>query len=276
MSDVSEEQPVPSAEKKVKSKPRRALPTDRTTFSKQLDILRAYAAASGPEKKAVSNDDVAKIVNIHFGTVSNCNPFFLEVGLLRREKNQNVPADEVFAYAERYKWEPDAAAQKLGPLFANLWFATALIPKLSFRSLSANEAVSFLADEAAAGPEYKEQLVLLLSYLRAAGIITIENGVVAAVDRQVDPLIPLSQQIQRAPLGAAETQPQPLPDPPTQPSPKPDLPASDVHPSIAGLISELPKVGTSWSADEMNGFLDALKSTLKFIYKVKTTNQEGG
>jgi hypothetical protein len=68
-----------------KSKPHRALPTDRVGFEKQLAILRAYAAASGPERKAVSNEEVGAIVPIHKNTVSICNPFFVDTGLLTRE-----------------------------------------------------------------------------------------------------------------------------------------------------------------------------------------------
>jgi len=45
---------------------RKALPTDRATFSKQLDVLRAAAAASGPDRKPISNDEVAKVSKYSF------------------------------------------------------------------------------------------------------------------------------------------------------------------------------------------------------------------
>src|SRR5579863_8993712 len=74
--------PAPKAA--ASSKPTKFLPTDRITFSRQLDILRAWAAASGPLGKAVANNDVADIVKMQASTVSLANAFFASVGLLTR------------------------------------------------------------------------------------------------------------------------------------------------------------------------------------------------
>src|SRR5713226_1869098 len=52
------------------SKPTKYLPTDRIAFTRQLDILRGWAAASGPNNKIVSNNDVAEIVKMQGSTVS--------------------------------------------------------------------------------------------------------------------------------------------------------------------------------------------------------------
>jgi hypothetical protein len=238
---------------------RRALPTDRATVSKQFDILRAGTAASGPERKPVSNEDVSKIVNIHFGTISNCNPFFLESGLISRIKLQNIPCEEVFAYAERYKWDGDKAAHKLAPVMRKTWFCSALLPKLAFRSLSIDEAIAFLAEEAGATPEYKDQLAMLIEYLRVTGIVSVDGTAITAVDFGGD-----DQKPPPPPPGLQDP-----PPPPPPPAPPRDERLDKVHPSIIGLLDELPPVGTVWELDEMDGFLDAFKATLKFIYKVK-------
>lgn len=175
---------APPKEKGVKvmrPKLRKALPTDRITFAKQLDILRAAAAASGNSRSPVSNEDVSKIVNMHFGTISTCNPFFLETGFITRQKLQNVPCEEVFAYAERYEWEQDKAAHKLAPVLRKSWFYTSLAPKLAFRSLSIDEALSFLSEEAGATKEHKDQLAILIDYLRAAGLVNVDGTVITLV-----------------------------------------------------------------------------------------------
>ncbi len=154
----------------------KVLPTDRVGFEKQLGVLRAFAAASGPERKAVSNEEVGAIVQMHKNTVSICNPFLVDIGLLAKEGQKQKPSDEVFNYASAYEWDPDKAAAKLAPALRTKWFATALIPKLAFRPLSKEEAVSFLAEEARASRDFKPQLELLLEYLCAAGVINFDGS----------------------------------------------------------------------------------------------------
>jgi hypothetical protein len=167
--------------KNSKAKPKKILPTDRATVIRQFDIIRGYAAASGQDRKPVSNEDVAKVVNIHFGTISNCNPFFLDIGLVSKAKNGNVPCEEVFAYAERNNWGPDKAAQKLAPVLRKTWFYQTLSPKLSFRPLPINEAVEFLADESGASPEYESQLIALIDFLKIVGLVSIDGNTVSLV-----------------------------------------------------------------------------------------------
>ena len=175
------------AARTARPKLNKALPTDRATVLKQLGILRATTAASGPERKPVSNDDVSKIASLHPGTISVCNPFFLESGLLTRVKLQNVPCEEAFAYADRHRWDGEKAAIKLAPVIRKTWFCTALLPKLAFRPLSVDEAVAFLAEEAGAAPEYKDQLAMLVEYLRISGIVSVDGGMVTASDAEVTP-----------------------------------------------------------------------------------------
>lgn len=233
---------------------RKALPTDRATFSKQLDVLRAAAAASGPDRKPISNDEVAKVVNIHFGTVSNCNPFFLESGLITRHKNQNVPCDEVFTYADRYKWEPDKAAQRLAPVIRKTWFCSTLVPKLTYRPLSIDEAISFLADEAGASPEYKAQLFMLIEYLRVSGIVTVDSGIVSLVRESVES----GGSTPEIPSGAA----------PKVNSVTPELSkvTSTHHPFIEGLLKTLPESETEWTLAGRVKWLQAASNIFGLIY----------
>lgn len=182
-SDDAAESPgdVVANDKQSKNRPEKALPTDRVSFEKQLGILRGYAAASGPEKKAVGNADVSKIVGIHSGSISNCNPFFADAGLLIRDGLKYRPSEEVFAYSNSFQWDQEKAALKLAPALESTWFAATLTPKLAFRSFSKDEAIAFLAEEAKASPDYRVQLELLLEYLKAAGVVAIEGNMVATV-----------------------------------------------------------------------------------------------
>lgn len=160
------------------SKPTKFLPTDRITFSRQLDILRAWAAASGPLGKPVTNNDVADIVKMQASTVSMANAFFSSVGLLSRTESGYIPSQEVLAFLRNYEWSPETAPQKLAPVIAKAWFATELLSKLSFGPLTEDECIQDLADASAAGPDYRSQLRVLLEYLAAVGLTQRDGNLV--------------------------------------------------------------------------------------------------
>ncbi|GMV24390.1 MAG: hypothetical protein AMXMBFR58_04210 [Phycisphaerae bacterium] len=158
----------------------KVLPTDRIRFEKQLDVLRAYASASGIEGKAVSNSDVAGIVQLTESTVSLGNNFWSDIGLLIRADGGYVPAPEVQAFqkAAEFGSEPAVAALKLGPLLSRSWFYTRLRPKISFRTLTEDEAILELAEEAGAQLSHKPQLRVLLDYLAWSGLIVRDNNAI--------------------------------------------------------------------------------------------------
>lgn len=161
----------PAPKPAVSSKPTKFLPTDRITFSRQLDILRAWAAASGPLGKPVTNNDVADIVKMQASTVSMANAFFSSIALLTKTEAGYIPSQEVLAFLRNYEWSPETAAQKLAPAISKAWFAQELLNKLAFGPLTEDECIQDLADASAAGPDYRGQLRLLLEYLAASGLI---------------------------------------------------------------------------------------------------------
>jgi len=231
---------------------RKALPTDRVTFAKQLDILRAAAAASGPDRKPVSNDDIAKVVNIHFNSISNCNPFFLEAGLFTRHKHQNMPCDEVFAYAERYEWEQEKAAYKLAPIIRKTWFCLTLVPKLTFRSLSVEEAIGFLAEEAGASRDYKDQLFMLVEYMRVSGIVAVEGNMVSLIKGATEE----SQQ-------SNKSENQPIKDTDS----RKDIDRNEeLNPFIQGLLKKLPQPETDWPIAGRVKWLQTAANIFGLIY----------
>lgn len=173
------------AVKPTNTEPRRRkiLPTIRIAPQKQFDLLRAWAAASGPGKKAVQLADAAEIVKMAVNTITLANPFFCDVGLLLRQDGGFVPSEEVVLFSRSFEWNPETAPHKLAPLFSGAWFGQALMPKLNFGSLPKDEAIQTLAEAAEAPPEYEAQLTLLLDYMERAGLIqrdgdTIKKGTV--------------------------------------------------------------------------------------------------
>jgi hypothetical protein len=168
---------VAKPESGAKARPIKTLPTDRIKFDKQLDLLRAYAAISGPSLKSVANKDVAGVVDMVASTVSISNKFFSEMGfLLPASDGGYTPAADVVSYVRAYEWKPETAAFKLAPIILRTWFAERLVPKLRFRPMDEAEAITDLAEEAAATQFYQNQLKILLDYLAASGIIVRDGG----------------------------------------------------------------------------------------------------
>lgn len=181
-----------SSTRASKAKPIRPLPTDRVGFDKQLVILRAYAKASAAaDGQAVSNAEVAKYADLHAGSVSNCNQFWNDVGLLAREGNRNRPDDVVVEFDQAFEWNPEKAGMKLARALESSWFGQALTRKLALRpTIPRTEAVEFLAEEARAGKEFRQQLDVLLEYLRVAGLIVIDGTNVARPPRESESFPP--------------------------------------------------------------------------------------
>jgi hypothetical protein len=158
-------------------RPERTLPTERVAAAKQLDILRAYAIASGPSGKPVQVIDAAAIVKMAGTTVSLCSAFFKDVGFLTRTSDgQLLPSPEVIEFNRAYEWTPATAAFKLAPLLERSWFGERLLPKVRFGPMSLDEAIGDLGTAAAAGSDSKPNLLVLLDFVEAAGLIIRENG----------------------------------------------------------------------------------------------------
>lgn len=165
-SDSSEQQ---NNEKPVRLRPTKILPTDRINFNKQLDLLRAWASASSPPGKIVTNNEVAEMVKMQASTISLANPFFASIGLLQKAEGGYVPSADVVAYQRATEYS-DTPAHKLAPTMRESWFGVALLPKLGFRAMTEAEALAVLHDTASAPADYRAQLKMLLDYLVAAGV----------------------------------------------------------------------------------------------------------
>ncbi|HEY4639911.1 MAG TPA: hypothetical protein VII75_01080 [Thermoanaerobaculia bacterium] len=172
--------PPPTPEKPKRTPPTRPIPTDRIAFTKQLDLLRAWAAASGPTSKPASLKDVAQIVKLSDSTSSLANAFFSAMGFLQKTADGFIPSTDVFNYNRAYGWNKETAALKLAPAISTSWFAQALMPRLGFREMPEDEAIDVLAEVSTAAPDYKNQLRTLIDYMEVSGLITREGGILRA------------------------------------------------------------------------------------------------
>jgi hypothetical protein len=238
--------------------PRQQLPTARIAFPQQLNILRAYAAASGATHKAVGNDEVADIVQLSKTTVPLANPFFSSVGLIEKtEGKRYIPAEEVFKFFEVYAWgseHEEKAAHELAPLIRETWFAKALLPKVAFGSISTSEALQTLARAAGVQPDNR-QLRMLLEFLTATGLIEV-NGDQIQGDRS------------QPSKGTAPETPAEVPTPETAATPAP--PPASSHDNlpmlVQGLIDKLPDESDGWNAGAAKRWLNLAEATFPMAY----------
>lgn len=248
--------------KSMKAKPIKVLPTDRLGFEKQLGVLRGYAAASGAEHKAVSNKEVGAIVQVHENTVSICNPFLQDVGLLTKEGQRNRPSDEVADYAQAYEWDSEKAAHKLAAVFRKAWFGAALIPKLTFRALTKDEATTFLANEAKAPKEYKTNLEIVLEYLKAAGVIQSDGSTITLGPNAKEPNENGTPQNGKQPSNGVDQNVNA-----NLPSQAPVQPQSQMEPLIRGLIEKLPPSNSDWNLTDRARWLNAAANIFDLMYE---------
>ena len=183
---------------KVRPKAERILPTERLGLAKQVDILRAYGQL-GASGNAVSNAEIAKVVDVHPSTASLANAFFVDAGLLSRTGDGIVPSAETVGYARAYEWDAEMAAQKLGPALADAWFTISLVPKVRFRPHTRTDAVRVLAEAAGASKTHRGQLDSLLDFMGIVGLLQIDGDSVkptrqlaSAPDAAVKPQAPPS------------------------------------------------------------------------------------
>lgn len=168
----------------TKPVPTQALPTRRMAFGKQIEILRAYPAVCGASPRPVKNAEIGPLVGLAPETVGFANSFFVAIGLLERsDTGACIPCAELMAFYRAHQWGPEDAPHKLAPVFQEAWFSKALLPKLRFRPLAEEEAITTLADASAAGPEYRPQLKMVLDYLAAVGITERDNGSIRLTQR---------------------------------------------------------------------------------------------
>lgn len=242
---------------------RRVLPTPRIAFAKQLDLLRAYSAASGEGVQGVPNEQVANIVGMSASTVSLANPFFADIGLIHRGGGGYIPAPEVVAFARSYQWDEDYAGTEIGPLLRDSWFGQALMPRLQFSPISEDVALRELGKAANAAPKYRAQLRTLLDYLKAGNLI-VRNGEMIEADRD-------------APSGTSKpsTATEGPQDKQAEKPAEPVVPGGPLPLLIQGLLQQLPR-DQKWSRSKAERWLDLAKLTFETVYDFEDAPASGG
>lgn len=163
--------------------PAKVLPPRRPPLQKQFHILRSYVVASDGGKHPVSNPELAQVALMHTNNVSLANTFFADVGLIRREGGGYIPTAPVVEYHHQYDWEPDEAARKLAPLFADAWFGEIVLRSLALGPRPMKDVIRALGEAARATGDWRDSLEMLLGYLQTVGLVVVEGDTVRAAPK---------------------------------------------------------------------------------------------
>jgi hypothetical protein len=163
-----------AALKLPRKKPSEVLPSERISFSRHLEVLRVFAQVSGRKNLPVSNEAIASAVGMKATTLSLLNPFFLNVGFLRKDGLGYKPSSEVLRFAQRYSTGDQAAGSALAPLLTKTWFARVLLPHLAYGSIEKKAAILILAESALTPPD--DRITLLVDYLTTSGVVELVAG----------------------------------------------------------------------------------------------------
>ncbi len=175
--------PLPRRERASLAK---TLPTDRITFDKQVEVVRAYAAVyAANDGQPVTNEQAGEIVGLSGSTISQSNAFFDDIGLVTRaEAGGFIPSAEVIEYNNACQWDESEARGKLRPLFERAWFYRCLVPRLQLAPQSQTTCLALLASESKAQTEHNERLLNLIKFLELAGIISTNGGNVSLLQNR--------------------------------------------------------------------------------------------
>ena len=172
LSDAAE-----SSKRESKPKPTKTLPTDRINVTKQLDIVRAYAAATANGSKPATVGEVAEIVRMAATTIQMANPFLSSINLITRSGAgaYTVPP-EVLSFLKAYEWDKETASHKLAPLLRSTWFGQALLPRITYGPIEEKTALGVVAEACGAQPECEKELRMIIEFMAAGGLVMRENG----------------------------------------------------------------------------------------------------
>jgi hypothetical protein len=169
-----------SAGRLQKQRSDRSLPTDRLSFDKQVDVLRAIAQLSGPSKKSVTAEDASAAIGLKGNTAGLCNKFFRDTGwvvstgrgtyaatepLLEYHRHLNIDAQD-FEGARRYLVTPAQGS----------WYWVALEPILD--GGARKPMVLLTLSKAAGAHDHTPQLEMIVTWLEWLGLVRREGDVI--------------------------------------------------------------------------------------------------
>lgn len=175
--------PLPRPQSKAAPRHRAAqpLPTERLRFEVQLKLLTAFARLSGRNAVPIATPAVAESVSISAATAGLSNMFFVASGWLEPKGKQYAATPLLIDYYNRSSMGFADAVSNLARAARQSWYASALLPRLESGPLTVTDVTYILTDAAGASPAHRQQIDMLIDWLKFIELIAVENDTVTAV-----------------------------------------------------------------------------------------------
>jgi len=175
--------PAPPATPPKKPALTKVLPSDRLTFDRWIEALKAYGAVYASNGTPVTNQQAGEVpkTKMAAATIVVTNAFFTDIGLLTRVGNGFVPSPEAMAFLNATSGiSPETASEKLRPIFEKQWFMQILAPRLRLSPQDMTTVYKILGEACNASKEHIPRLDLLIDFLCFVGLARKEGNQLAA------------------------------------------------------------------------------------------------
>jgi len=259
----------------VRQRADKSLPTDRLSFEKQVEALKAIAQLSGPGKRPVTAEDISASLGLKGNTGGLSNKFFRDTGWIEPSgRGLYVAADGLVAFHRHLGMDPQDLAGAQAYLLDAVrtgWYWEEIEGMVQGAGVRATAVLHALARAAGASADHKEQLGLIVDWLEWLGLVRREGEIIAAAD-PAQPSVPADKPEEEAqaveadepaldviPVAEAEEQPARQAAPEVSANPVMDTAIVSMHFSVRITADDAVKL-----SDEQ------LKALLAFAEKLRS------
>lgn len=163
----------------------RSLPTDRLSFDKQVEALRAIAQVSGAGRRPVTAEEISSTIGLRGNTGGLSNKFFRDTGWIQPQgRGMYVPTEELMSFHQQLVVDPDAveAAKEylLGAARAS-WYWQEIADMVQGAGVREAAVIFKLVRAAgASADDHKPQLSLIIDWLIWLGLVHREGEMILA------------------------------------------------------------------------------------------------
>ena len=170
--------------KNQKQRSDRSLPTDRLSFDKQVEVLRAIAQMSGNGRRPVTAEDLSAAIGLRGNTGGLSNKFFRDSGWVESAGRGMYAATEALLEYHRHlnvdAQDVAGARRNLAFVAESSWYWQAVEPMLDEGGARQTMILHALSKSAGAF-EHTQQLMSILGWLEWLGLVRREGDLLFRV-----------------------------------------------------------------------------------------------
>lgn len=138
-----------------------------------IQVLKTYVIGTKNGESPIDYQEVASISGLNPSTVSGCNKFFEENGMLiLRKRGMYVPSQEIVNFSRELPWDVENAKRKLRNVLKRTWFGELVLKKFELNtSYKESELISSLGKEAGALDDQMASLKRIIELMEYSELI---------------------------------------------------------------------------------------------------------